>query len=72
MLLDAQVEEMNSFLAELVNIAAKEQLSLVQCKDFLSTLTAMQVKIADICCFPSKYHYFNILISIFVPPGEGL
>ncbi|KAF7848342.1 hypothetical protein BT93_L2083 [Corymbia citriodora subsp. variegata] len=39
-----KVEEMNSFLAELVNVAAKEQLSLVQCKDFLSTLTAMQVK----------------------------
>ncbi|KAI6678159.1 hypothetical protein NL676_038955 [Syzygium grande] len=42
--LSLKVEEMNSFLAELVNVTAKEQLSLVQCKDFLSTLTAMQVK----------------------------
>lgn len=42
--LSLKVEEMNSLLAELVYVTAKEQLSLVQCKDFLSTLTAMQVK----------------------------
>ncbi|XP_030553502.1 protein SNOWY COTYLEDON 3-like isoform X2 [Rhodamnia argentea] len=42
--LSLKVEEMNFLLAELVNVTAKEQLSMVQCKDYLSKLTAMQVK----------------------------
>ncbi|PON90564.1 QWRF family [Trema orientale] len=42
--LSLKVEEMNSVVAELVKITGKERLLLEQCKDFLSTLSAMQVK----------------------------
>lgn len=42
--LSLKVEEMNSVVAELVKITGKERLLLEQCKDFLSTLAAMQVK----------------------------
>ncbi|KAF8404905.1 hypothetical protein HHK36_009800 [Tetracentron sinense] len=39
-----QVEEVNSLVAELANVSAKERAFLNQCKDLLSTLAAMQVK----------------------------
>lgn len=34
---------MNSLVAELVKVTGKERILLEQCKDFLSTLAAMQV-----------------------------
>uniref|UniRef100_A0A2P2MYI9 Uncharacterized protein n=1 Tax=Rhizophora mucronata TaxID=61149 RepID=A0A2P2MYI9_RHIMU len=43
-LLSSKVEETNSLVAELVNVTAMERVLLQRCKDFLSTLTAMQVK----------------------------
>ncbi|KAL5561357.1 hypothetical protein UlMin_031104 [Ulmus minor] len=42
--LSLKVEEMNSLVGELVKVTAKERFMLEQCKDFLSTLSAMQVK----------------------------
>ncbi|KAG5548236.1 hypothetical protein RHGRI_013814 [Rhododendron griersonianum] len=39
-----KVEEVNSFVAELVKVISKERALLEQCKDFLSMLAAMQVK----------------------------
>lgn len=41
-----QVEEMNSLVSELVKVTTTERLALEQCKDFLSTLSAMQVSLA--------------------------
>ncbi|XP_021892352.1 QWRF motif-containing protein 2 [Carica papaya] len=43
-LLSSKAEETNSVMAELVNVTAKEKIMLEQCKDFLSTLAAIQVK----------------------------
>ncbi|GAB4838340.1 hypothetical protein Ancab_027870 [Ancistrocladus abbreviatus] len=43
-LLSTKVERVNSLVAELANMAAKEQALLEQCKDILSMLAAMQVK----------------------------
>ncbi|KDP44478.1 hypothetical protein JCGZ_16311 [Jatropha curcas] len=43
-LLSSKVEEINSLMAELVNVTAKEKFLLEQCKDFLSALAGMQVK----------------------------
>ncbi|KAJ4824535.1 hypothetical protein Tsubulata_037414 [Turnera subulata] len=40
----SKVEEMNSLVAEIVNVTTKERVMLEQCKDLLSTLAAMQVK----------------------------
>ena len=40
-----QVEEMNSLVSELVKVTTTERLALEQCKDFLSTLSAMQVSL---------------------------
>ncbi|KAK4563359.1 hypothetical protein RGQ29_005752 [Quercus rubra] len=40
----SKVEETNSLVTELVKVTAKERILLEQCKDFLSTLGAMQVK----------------------------
>ncbi|KAL9333626.1 hypothetical protein Peur_073765 [Populus x canadensis] len=42
--LSSKVEDMNSLVAELVNVTAKERHMLQQCKDFLSTLATVQVK----------------------------
>ncbi|XP_004292128.1 PREDICTED: QWRF motif-containing protein 2-like [Fragaria vesca subsp. vesca] len=42
--LSSKVEEMNSLVSELVKVTTTERLVLEQCKDFLSTLSAMQVK----------------------------
>ncbi|KAJ6905786.1 QWRF motif-containing protein 2 [Populus alba x Populus x berolinensis] len=42
--LSSKVEDMNSLVAELVNVTAKERHMLEQCKDFLSTLATVQVK----------------------------
>ncbi|KAJ8769055.1 hypothetical protein K2173_024051 [Erythroxylum novogranatense] len=42
--LSPKVEEANSLVAEIVNVTVKERVLLEQCKDFLSSLTAMQVK----------------------------
>ncbi|XP_024023446.1 QWRF motif-containing protein 2 [Morus notabilis] len=42
--LSTKIEEMNSLVAELVKVNGKERILLEQCKDFLSTLAAMQVK----------------------------
>lgn len=42
--LSVKVEEMNSLVVELVKVTGKERILLEQCKDFLSTLAAMQVK----------------------------
>ncbi|CAN6685538.1 unnamed protein product [Malus baccata var. baccata] len=42
--LSSKVEEMNSLLCELMKVTATERVVLEQCKDFLSTLSAMQVK----------------------------
>ncbi|XP_009625178.1 QWRF motif-containing protein 2-like [Nicotiana tabacum] len=39
-----KVEELNSLVSELAKVAAKEQASLEQCKDFLSMIATMQVK----------------------------
>ncbi|XP_074330003.1 QWRF motif-containing protein 2-like [Apium graveolens] len=39
-----KVEEVNSLVAELVQVCGKERALLEQCKDFLSMLAAMQVK----------------------------
>nr|DAD21347.1 TPA_asm: hypothetical protein HUJ06_022810 [Nelumbo nucifera] len=44
----SKVDEMNSLVAELANVAAQERALLFQCKDFLSTLAALQVSIARI------------------------
>ncbi|CAN1167782.1 QWRF motif-containing protein 2 [Linum perenne] len=40
----SRVDEMNSLVAELVNVIAKEKVFLDQCRDFSSTLAALQVK----------------------------
>lgn len=40
----SRVEEINTLVAEIVNVTAKERALLEQCKDFLSTLAAMQVR----------------------------
>ncbi|KAA8528476.1 hypothetical protein F0562_035831 [Nyssa sinensis] len=40
----SKVEQVNLLVAELANVTAKERALLDQCKDILSTLTAMQVK----------------------------
>ncbi|KAF5448253.1 hypothetical protein F2P56_028807 [Juglans regia] len=40
----SKVEDANTLVSELVKVTAKEQVLLEQCKDFLSTLAAMQVK----------------------------
>ncbi|KAG4110369.1 hypothetical protein ERO13_D13G045000v2 [Gossypium hirsutum] len=40
----SKVEEMNSLVAELASLAAKETVLLEHCKDFLSALAAIQVK----------------------------
>ncbi|XP_062089568.1 QWRF motif-containing protein 2 [Humulus lupulus] len=42
--LSLKMEEMNSVVAELVKVTGKERFLLEQCKDFLSTVAAMQVK----------------------------
>ncbi|KAG5238721.1 QWRF motif-containing protein [Salix suchowensis] len=42
--LSSKVEDMNSLVADLVNVTAKERHMLEQCKDFLSTLATVQVK----------------------------
>ncbi|BBH09678.1 unknown function family protein DUF566 [Prunus dulcis] len=42
--LSLKVEEMNSLVSELMRVTATERFVLEQCKDFLSTLSAMQVK----------------------------
>ncbi|GAV73741.1 DUF566 domain-containing protein [Cephalotus follicularis] len=42
--LSSKVEEMNTLVAEIVNVTANEKVLLEQCKDFLSMLAAMQVK----------------------------
>ncbi|MBA0671340.1 hypothetical protein Goklo_000121, partial [Gossypium klotzschianum] len=42
--LSSKVEEMNSLVAELASLAAKETVLLEHCKDFLSSLAAIQVK----------------------------
>ncbi|KAF2320932.1 hypothetical protein GH714_032016 [Hevea brasiliensis] len=42
--LSSKVEEINSLVAEIVNMTAKEKYFLEQCKGFLLTLAAMQVK----------------------------
>lgn len=42
--LGSKVEETNALVTELVKVTAKERVLLEQCKDFLSTLGAMQVK----------------------------
>ncbi|KAA8537840.1 hypothetical protein F0562_027580 [Nyssa sinensis] len=39
-----KVEQMNSLVSELANLTVKERALLDQCKDILSTLTALQVK----------------------------
>ncbi|KAE8725639.1 hypothetical protein F3Y22_tig00008289pilonHSYRG00078 [Hibiscus syriacus] len=45
----SKVEEMNSLVAELVSLAAKEKALLERCKDFLSALAAIQVN--SVFCF---------------------
>ncbi|KAM2989253.1 hypothetical protein FF2_003256 [Malus domestica] len=42
--LSSKVEEMNSLVCELMKVTTTERAVLEQCKDFLSTLSAMQVK----------------------------
>ncbi|KAJ0232154.1 Protein SNOWY COTYLEDON 3 [Hirschfeldia incana] len=42
--LTSKVDEMNSVMAEMVNITAQEKLLLEQCQGFLSIVAAMQVK----------------------------
>ncbi|XVE49310.1 hypothetical protein DITRI_Ditri01bG0072600 [Diplodiscus trichospermus] len=42
--LSSKVEEMDSLVAEVVSVTAKERVLLEQCNDFLSTLAAIQVK----------------------------
>lgn len=44
------MEETNSLVTELVKVTAKERILLEQCKDFLSTLGAMQVNLALMAC----------------------
>ncbi|KAF7840749.1 QWRF motif-containing protein 2 [Senna tora] len=58
-----QVEETNSLVAELVKATTKEKFLLEQCKDFLSSLAAMQVKdcslrthILQLCRVPTASH----------------
>ncbi|CAK9166815.1 unnamed protein product [Ilex paraguariensis] len=41
---EKQVEDVNSLATELAKVTAKERALLEQCKDFLSMLTAAQVK----------------------------
>ncbi|RVW72403.1 QWRF motif-containing protein 2 [Vitis vinifera] len=43
-----QVEEMNSLVVEIADVTAKERALLEQCRDFLSTLAAMQLENAYI------------------------
>ncbi|XP_048337455.2 QWRF motif-containing protein 2 [Ziziphus jujuba] len=42
--LSLKVEEVNTLVAELVKVTAKERIMLEQCQEFLSTIAAMQVK----------------------------
>ncbi|XVE93491.1 hypothetical protein REPUB_Repub01dG0197200 [Reevesia pubescens] len=42
--LSSKVEEMNSLVDDILSVTAKERVLLEQCKDFLSTLAAIQVR----------------------------
>jgi hypothetical protein len=54
-----QVEEMNSLVSELVKVTTTERLALEQCKDFLSTLSAMQVSLAiDLLLLLLRFFFF--------------
>lgn len=44
----SKVEEMNSLVVEIADVTAKERALLEQCRDFLSTLAAMQVKYSSL------------------------
>lgn len=57
-----QVEEVNSLVAELAKVTAKERALLQQCKDFLSMLAAKQVSMAivmDLWDHPDSFTFFN-------------
>ncbi|KAK9176650.1 hypothetical protein WN944_028669 [Citrus x changshan-huyou] len=66
-LLSSKVENMNSLTAELMSVTAKEMALLEQCKDFSSTLSALQVYIA-FCIFlpppPPRGEIFPHLIRL--------
>ena len=61
---------MNSLVVELVKVTGKERILLEQCKDFLSTLAAMQVSEAvwqnHIPKLDSKHLFIYSLLLIFV------
>lgn len=68
-----QVEEMNSLVSELVKVTTTERLALEQCKDFLSTLSAMQVSLAMdllllLLCFFSLFELAFVRSVIYVLP----
>lgn len=48
---NSQVEDTNTLVSELLKVTAKEQGLLEQCKDFLTTLAAMQVNLANLLIF---------------------
>lgn len=54
-----QVEELNSLVSELAKVAAKEQASLEQCKDFLSMIATMQV-------MQQPFHVFFFCVGLFI------
>lgn len=67
---------MNSLLSELMRVTATERVVLEQCKDFLSTLSAMQVSlVVYFIFFPFKVSLFPSSFSIaflFIVTGQGL
>lgn len=67
---------MNSVVAELVKITGKERLLLEQCKDFLSTLAAMQVSLVSTSSKTTFRPLFlkieNNFLSQIIGTGQGL
>ena len=53
------MEELNFLVAELAQVRGKERALLEQCKDFLSVLAAMQVRVV-FCFTAQKAHLFLI------------
>lgn len=56
---------MNSLVSELVKVTTTERLALEQCKDFLSTLSAMQVSLAIDLVLLSFFFFLCLNLHLF-------
>ncbi|TXG64144.1 hypothetical protein EZV62_011138 [Acer yangbiense] len=83
-LLSSKVESINSLVAEMVNVTAKERFLLEQCKDFSSALAAMQtlqsptlshsVSIYRFCIshFPAPLHFPNSVTQQYLEESHQI